>query len=96
MKELLLRLTSRTFWVAVLSIGTFIVNEQYTEAASVAVAYILGEKAIDTASTVRGTKVGNISNSTINVSPESPDDVDKSEIVTGAHRIPPFDEKVKE
>ena len=95
MKDLLARLTSRTFWVTVFTIGVMVTNEQYTEAASVAIAYVLGEKAIDTAGTLKNRKVvpGTVTN--VNVDSTASDDgLDRSDVVTGAHRIKTFDERV--
>lgn len=79
--DLLGRLSSRTFWVAVGTIITLIANEQWGEAASVAAAYILGEKGLDAVQTAKGQKV--VVSSTPAVDDSS---VDTSEVVTGTLR----------
>lgn len=96
MNELLHRLTSRTLWLAIFTVGTLLLNEQWTEAASVAISYILGEKAIDGVSKTRSIKVDNAHVKELNVSQTTPDEVDKSSIVTGAFRQRTFDEKTDE
>ncbi len=49
MNDLKSRLTSRALWIAIGTIIVMVANKQYTEAASVASAYILGERVADAA-----------------------------------------------
>lgn len=82
MKDLLVRLSSRTFWVTIGSFITLVAAEQYTEAVAVAIAYITGEKYVDAkrpGSRTHAAPVGDES------------DVDNSRIVTGVGTIRPSD-----
>lgn len=96
MNDLRNRLTSRTFWVAVGTIILLVANHQYTEAASVAVSYILGEKAVDTFSN-RPVIVSTPKNP---MSQNDDEEVDTSVIVSGKTKdvpvgTPMFDEQPK-
>ena len=85
MKDLLARLTSRTFWVTIGAFITLCASEQYTEAVAVAIAYITGEKYVDSKQ----------SRTTHYSAPgEAVDDEpDVSRIETGVGRIKPHDEE---
>lgn len=82
MKDLVSRLSSRTFWVAVLTVITLCLNEQWGEAATVAAAYILGEKGLDAVSAAKS-KTVNTSSVTV---ADSDSSLDTSDVWTGAAR----------
>lgn len=85
MQAFLSRFTSRTFWITVGTIILMVTNEQYSEAAGVAIAYVLGEKGLDAVQTRSGVKTH------YEASPEF-EDVDTSKVVTGVGRIRAHDE----
>lgn len=85
MKDLLNRLSSRTLWVTIGTILVLVAEEQYTEAAAVAIAYVTGEKALDAVQTRSGAKMHY-------EAPKIADDVDTSQIETGVGRVRTHDE----
>lgn len=87
MNNLKNKLTSRTFWLTVGTFIVFIANEQYTEAMAVAIAYITGEKVVDTFGTTSSV-----------VYPQVPTSeyIDTSQVVTGKSDVPLFNEQPKE
>lgn len=85
MKNLLLRLSSRTFWVAVGTIVTLCANKMYDQAAAVASAYILGEKAVDTFSNRPSVLPG--------VEIDESQNIGEGPLVTGTGRVQPDNEE---
>lgn len=86
MNELLKRLSSRTFWIAIASFIGLMANDQYNEAAGVVIAYILAEKGKDAVEVAKGLKTPYISSTVV-----ENDDVDRSKIVTGVGSLKPSD-----
>lgn len=88
------RLLSRKLWLAVATSIVFILNEQYTEAMGVIIAYLGIQGGIDA---VSGSRSGVSIPFDVNNSVSQNDDyaVDQSKVVTGK-ATPLFDEEVKE
>lgn len=95
MNDLKQRLTSRTFWIAVFTIGLFMLNEQYSEAAAVATAYIAGEKVVDTFGS-RPVVVSPVQSAGSHNMEDDDIKVDPTKIETGKPGLLMFDEEEKE
>lgn len=88
------RLLSRKLWLTIATAVVFILNEQYTEAMGVIIAYLGIQGGIDAVSSTRGAVSIPFD---VNSSVSQNDDyvVDQSKVVTGK-ATPLFDEEVKE